>query len=322
MRRRLVVSLAEATAWSALAVLAFFILARLYWPDARLVLIWVNAYTFWAYLPAYPVVAFALTLRRWFLLAGALAIVLFHLAWVLPDYRPAESIPAETKGAPSLRLMSANLYFGNTDFAPIAREVLEVQPDVLFVQEIGERSEEVFEAEGVSALLPYRLTAFENPYFGLAIYSRFPLEDTEAVEAGGRPLLRASITVGGHRVRLYHLHPTSPNPGWGVARSWNDGWRAILAELRDETGPVVVAGDFNMTQHHRWYRKLKALGFVSSHEERGRGSATTWPQTRALGQIRIDQVFHGEGVVSLSIREGRGHGSDHRPVIAELAILP
>jgi endonuclease/exonuclease/phosphatase (EEP) superfamily protein YafD len=90
----------------------------------------------------------------------------------------------------------------------------------------------------------------------------------------------------------------------------------------------VVAGDFNMTQHHRWYGELKDIGLRNCHEERGRGRATTWPYHngrrpyRLLPAIRIDHVFVSEGVTCMSIAEGAASGSDHRPVIANLAILP
>lgn len=89
------------------------IAARLFSPDSNLILIWANAYTFWIYLPAYPVAVAALALRRW--MAGGLAVVVvaFHFAWVLPDYRPAESIPAEARSAPRLRLMTANVFYEN-----------------------------------------------------------------------------------------------------------------------------------------------------------------------------------------------------------------
>lgn len=309
-------------AWLGVGALLALVFARLYFPDRHIVLIWANAFTFWVYLPAYPAAAVALLFRRRYLLIAAAVAAGFHLAWVLPDYRPGDAIPAAAGTAPRLRLMTANVYFGNEDYGPIAREILEADPDLLFVQEFGEKSEEQFAADGIAERLPYRQAAYENAFFGMAIYSRFPLEDVEAIDAAGRPFLRATITVEGIPVRLYHVHPTSPGLGSGIDDKWNAGWEAITTALAAENGHVVVAGDFNMNQHHRWYRRLEALGFINAHEERGRGNATTWPRTRPLVQIRIDHVFHTSLVACLSVREGRGEGSDHRPVIADLALLP
>ncbi|MEO8538896.1 MAG: endonuclease/exonuclease/phosphatase family protein [bacterium] len=317
----LFVGLLAIVGWLVVAGLLVVVAARLVRPDSNLLFIWANAYTFWIYQPAYPIALFALVFRRWWLLGAAGAVVVFHLAWVLPDYRPAQPIPAEALAAPHIRLMTANVYFENPDYAGIAAEIADVDPDVLFLQEFGPRMDLALRDSGVAIRYPYVKIAYENAYFGTALYSKFPLDDVTVVEAGGRPYIRATIQIEGQNVVLYDLHPTSPGLGATIANHWNDGWTAITDAFRDETGLVIAAGDFNLDQHHRWYREIKKTGLISAHEERGRGNATTWPKDRKLRPIRIDQVFHSQGIVCLSIREGRGEGSDHRPVIADLAIL-
>lgn len=307
--------------WVVCGATLLIVAARLVIPDFFLVLIWANAYTFWVYLPAYAVAAFAGLLGRWVLFGCACTVIAFHLAWVLPDYRPAQEIPARAYSAPRLRLMTANIYFGNPNYDGLVGEIAEVDPDVLFLQEFGPRMEEDMRTYGLIDRYPYTKIVYENPYFGTALYSKLPLSEVIVAPAGRRPYIAASVEVGGRKVRLYNLHATSPGIGADIAEDWNDGWKTLLTALRKEDGPVIAAGDFNMTQNHHWYRELKKAGFVSAHDERGRGNATTWPQGELLlPMIRIDQVFHSAGVVCLSIREGRGEGSDHRPLIAELAI--
>ncbi len=315
------IDLASAAAALVMIALLVFIAARIFHPDSNLVFIWADAYTFWIYLPAYPVLVAAIVFRRWLLVGLALTVASFHLAWVLPDYRPAEAIPPEALSAPHIRLMTANVYFLNPDYAGLAREVQEVDPDILFLQEFGPRAQAALVEQGVAANYPYQEVAFENQLFGTALYSKLPLLDVEVIEAGDRPLIRAVVEVAGTRVVLYDLHPVSPGFGDGVARGWNAGWRTITDRVSAESGPLILAGDLNMDQHHVWYRKLKSEGLDNCHEERGRGNATTWPKGRKLRPIRIDHVFHSDQVVCLSIREGIGEGSDHRPLITELAIL-
>lgn len=316
------IDIAAAACWLVAVGYGVFIASRVYRPDSNIIFIWFNAYTFWLYLPVYPLVAFAGVFRRWFLL-GALALVaLFHLAWILPDYRPADGIPADARDAPTLRVMTTNVYFGSPGYAGIAAEILAEDPDIVLVQEFGPRVQLEFEQSGVQARYPYRQTGYENQFFGNAIYSKLPLTEPAVLRAGSRPLIRVTVEVGGTPVTLYNLHPTSPGLGDDVASDWNGDWRAIIELLREDPRKKVIAGDFNMNQHHRWYRELEGLGLISSHEERGRGNATTWPKGRKLRPIRIDHVFHSPGIVTLSIHEGEGEGSDHRPVIADLAILP
>ena len=90
---------------------------------------------------------------------------------------------------------------------------------------------------------------------------------------------------------------------------------------RKQRGPLVVIGDFNATQHSRVYQQLESDGLRSAHEDRGRGYVTTWPNgAQPLPPIRIDQAFLSPQVECLSIREGIGPGSDHKPLILQLRV--
>jgi endonuclease/exonuclease/phosphatase (EEP) superfamily protein YafD len=123
-------------------------------------------------------------------------------------------------------------------------------------------------------------------------------------------------------VRLYAIHTIAPvTPG--AFRGWNGNFEELLRQVENETGPVVLLGDFNLTQHHRWYDELIDAGFSDCHHALGEGSATTWPNGHVpLPPIRLDQVFVRGGLVCLAIREGAGEGSDHRPVIVDLGFEP
>jgi endonuclease/exonuclease/phosphatase (EEP) superfamily protein YafD len=82
-----------------------------------------------------------------------------------------------------------------------------------------------------------------------------------------------------------------------------------------------VVGDFNATQHSRVYEQLMSGHFRSAHEDRGRGYATTWPNgLRPVPPIRIDQALMSPQVECVSIVEGTGLGSDHKPLILELRV--
>lgn len=293
---------------------------RLIWPDRWFLLVLANAYTFWIYLPGYGLAVVAGFLRRSALLGIALLVVALHLWWVLPDYWPADSVPTEAWSAPRLRLFTANLSFENPDVAAIVEEARQADPDVVLFQEFTGAAEAAVNGSGLAEKLPYQVSAPAGP-FGTAIFSRYPLEDAETWDVAGVPMARATVVVEGKRMRVYNVHTVSPTSSANTA-AWNREWRLIVDAVRQEHGEVIVAGDFNATQHHRWYGELEHLSLHPAHEERGRGNATTWPNGgRKLRPIRIDHVFLSAGLVTLTIHEGEGKGSDHRPVIADVAIL-
>ena len=138
----------------------------------------------------------------------------------------------------------------------------------------------------------------------------------------GIPMTRATIDAGGRPLAFYNVHPVSPSSPANFDR-WREELAELVKALEAATTDMVVAGDFNMTQHHRAYGQLTNLGLRDAQRERGRGNATTWPNgQRRFPPIRIDQVFLKGGLECLDIREGVGAGSDHRPVIATLAVMP
>jgi endonuclease/exonuclease/phosphatase (EEP) superfamily protein YafD len=66
---------------------------------------------------------------------------------------------------------------------------------------------------------------------------------------------------------------------------------------------------------------LTESGLRSAHDDRGRGYATTWPNGQNLcPPIRIDHALVSPEIEVESIREGRGRGSDHKPLILDVHI--
>jgi endonuclease/exonuclease/phosphatase (EEP) superfamily protein YafD len=252
--------------------------------------------------------------------AGALAVT--HLVWALPDLHPSRPRPVEAGDGPRLRLFSANVLYINSDMGGIAEEIRTAQPDVVALQEISPSNLAALEAAGVLDDYPHRFVAPRPDAFGSAVLSRLPLAGSELLLAAGIPFARTTVLVGDRRVRLYDIHTRAPT-GRGVRT-----WKAQLAELRrlveSEDGPRLVAGDLNATSGHRAYRDLLGAGLRDAHVERGRWWAATWPADRRWSPpvVRLDHVLVSPEVAVVDVREGTGRGSDHRPVIADLALLP
>lgn len=271
-------------------------------------------------LARHGILVLAFALRDWKLVVAAAVVVGFHVSWVLPDYRGAASIPAEAWNAPRVKVFSVNLLFDNRAFSAIIAEIAASDPDLLLLQEFTSEAEAEVSESSIATKLPYHVSA-PGGAFGTAIYSRYPLTDAEVWDVAGIPMTRATVTVDGRRLRIFNVHPVSPS-GRSALGLWNQEWLTILVTVREEQGNLMVAGDFNITQHHRWYAEMKATGMRAAHELRGRGNATTWPNgKRKLRAIRIDDVFVSDGAVPLGIREGRGEASDHKPVIVEIALI-
>lgn len=309
-------------AWLVVVALGVCALMRVVAFDRVRVFTFVDAYTFWVYLPAYVVVVVALGRRRRALAVVGAVLVAFHLAWVIPPLLRRQTIPDAARRAPHVRVVTANLRYDNERKAQLAEQLLALDADVLLLQEVTPQWWDVLVAHGLVDRYPGRARALRRDAGGQAILSRRPLHDVRTIDAGIWPVLTARVTVGGRSLRVVDMHPVPPYTNFQASRTMNRRILALLRSTLRSGDATIAAGDCNATQYNRFVQQVEGLGLRSVHEARGRPWATTWPNgMHPVPPLRLDHVFYNRSVVGLRVREGDGTGSDHRPVIADLAIV-
>lgn len=310
-------------AWAVTTPLAALAAARLAGEDRHPVLAVANAATPFAYLPAWGAAAVGLRERRPGLVAVAGAVAAAHAVWTAPELARPRPLSPAAAGAPRIRVVTANVRFPSRNSAPLGEELAAADADILLLQELSSEHLAMIKSAGAFDGYPWSYVDPRPGSFGAGIWSKWPLSGGETWEPGGLPMVRATVDVGGTEVRVFNVHCKAP-----MRRRWIPVWKAQLADLgaavRSSPSPAIVAGDFNSTAGHAPFRRLLAeAGLRSAHVEAGRGLATTWPRGgRVMPPLfRIDHVLVTAGLAVVGVREGRGPGSDHRPVIADLALL-
>ena len=280
-----------------------------------------DAYTLWLYLPAYPIAVAAAAFRNWLLTVAAGVLVAAHLVWIVTPVLQTVPITAAARRAPHLVVVSANLDFQNAPVnqAPLVDELADYRADVVVLEEVTPSWWRAITAGGL--LSRYRHYEYETRFDagGMAMLSRLPLTDVVVDESGGWPIITAAVDVGGTTVHLAGVHLVAP-----INFDRNQyQQRAITAIVRALPKPRVVAGDFNASPYSRWFQQLLGLGLREAHDAVGRPFATTWPNGthHDIPPLRLDHVFADPPIVPLSASEGHGQGSDHRPIIVDLAIV-
>ncbi|MFP5318492.1 MAG: endonuclease/exonuclease/phosphatase family protein [Acidimicrobiia bacterium] len=313
-----------AAAWGVTAPLAGLAAARLVGEDRHPVLAVANAATPFAYLPAWGAAAVGLRHRRPALVAAAGTVALAHAVWAAPELRRGRPVPAEARGWPRIRVATCNVRFPSRNSVPLGEELAAAEPDVLLFQELSAEHVAMVKSTGAFDRYPWSYVDPRPGSFGAGIWSRWPLSEGETWAPGGLPMVRAVIDVEGTPVRVFDVHCKAP-----MRRRWIPIWKEQLADVaeavRSSPWPAIVAGDFNSTYGHAPFRRLLSdAGLRSAHVEAGRGLATTWPRGGRVmpALFRLDHVLVTDGLTVLEVREGRGTGSDHRPVIADLAVEP
>ena len=225
--------------------------------------------------------------------------------------------PPAARGAQQLTVMTANLTKGEGDGVGLVQAASDAGVDVLVVEEITPGAVARMERAGLDELLPHRAGRPAEGVSGTMVFARAPLGEPARV-----PTTHGSWSVAVGRLRLLAVHPSPPTD---VAAWWRDHAtiRAAIARSR----PDLVVGDFNATPDHAPMRALADDGYRSVAELANEGWQPTWPahgRFRVLGlplprSAPIDHVLVGERLAALGSRTVDLAGTDHRPVVAEVA---
>jgi endonuclease/exonuclease/phosphatase (EEP) superfamily protein YafD len=260
-----------------------------------------------------------LALRRKWLPAALLLVIGALNAWPVLPYLPrfaptATAAPAATP----LKVLTVNVSFRQFSARRFREIVAEAAPDVLLVVEFTPHAEEVL-AE-FDKLFPQQLKApAEGPY-GIALWSRFPLEHAFTFPLGPVQGVEARVQTPDGAFTLLGVHlsaPTLPRR----AEQRNDELE-LLAERRAAlAGPVIVAGDFNVTPYSPYYSDWLAVTRLTDSRY-GRSLSASWPAVLPILGIPIDHVAVSNEFVILAHHRLPAFGSDHWGIMAELALQP
>jgi endonuclease/exonuclease/phosphatase (EEP) superfamily protein YafD len=240
-----------------------------------------------------------------------------HVALLVPRFIPDQRhVPAH---AAELRVATLNADVGSADPRMLVRLVQSERIDVLAVQQLPSAGVAALAEAGLGKLLPYHEL---HPEYDSSIYSRFPLTRGGPLRADTAwPQTTAEVTVGGRTVRLVAVHTYYP---LGDAKRWTRDMTALTSVARDSGPDTVFLGDFNASLDHAPMRKLLATGLTDTHAELGHGWVRTWPVGKTLVPplVQLDHVLHGSGLAGVFVGERTVPGTDHRAVVAVLALLP
>jgi endonuclease/exonuclease/phosphatase (EEP) superfamily protein YafD len=308
--------LAWGLAWVVTGLLAIVVLMRLAWHDGLWLFLLLNILTPYLYLPALLIAPCAALARRWRLLATSLALVVCYSHWVLLPLLP-RSAPA-TSGR-SLRVASANLLVVNETPEALAAELLSLDADIYFLQELSADWDEEFERVGFWRRYPFNRRINGEDAFGAAIASRIPVRDLEVFWSADLPQLRGVLRLDDRDVELLSVHLLPPRTQ-DYTITYHKGADALLDIVRRfGSRSFIVAGDFNSTPDSDFATRMRDLA-DDAWEARGRGFGFTWPNGMfPCPPIRLDHVFLSHDFGVLGVRVGEGPGSDHRPVVADVA---
>lgn len=290
------------------------------------------------YFIAAPVVLLAcLLFRRWRLAVWTIPAFFAFAVFIVPPYLPKASISAADAHQITVMTFNINAEFGNQAIVEVIRAA---DPDIIAFTELGAGAASYLRRR-IGDTYPHQALhgagGHYNYFRGQGIFSKYPVLNTEywrfedLPESHGHQ--RAQFDINGTTVTIYNTHPWPPLE-WGGGLDFyvvpeNDAAhretiRRLIERADGETGPVILLGDWNMTEQSNPYREVTSH-YTDSFREVGVGFGNTYPAGGVAflpELIRIDYIFHNEWFKALNARVLHiDTPSDHLPLVVELALV-
>jgi endonuclease/exonuclease/phosphatase (EEP) superfamily protein YafD len=257
--------------------------------------------------------AFAARARKLIGIAAILLAVNFVLL-ITGLQGAAPDAPAGSKRF--LRVATFNLWGPNDRMDEVANYLARESPDVIVFQEVRPQHGGKL-LDTLSLRYPHR--AGDT---GLVVLSKYPFLADGRIDRAGYPswmslfIRWVRLDVNGVEFDLAGVHLARPF----YPKLQQQDILTLTRFVRNQSAPLIVAGDFNMSP---WTDKLriftgatKLLRYNTFHP--------TWPMhwhdVALLPFVPIDNVFASRQFASIATKAGPGLGSDHRPVIADIAL--
>ena len=258
-------------------------------------------------------------MRALFCAFGVLTVL--GLIWLAPALVPVRTAAGTSGTAVSLRVFDANVEYSNLGLAGIAQEIRRAHPDVVTLEELTRAGVASLASTRVLTRYSWHFVVPDSGSNGIGVWSDIPLIGPRLWFAAGHPEIAGSLTMSnGAKLQLLVVHTTAPRNG--STTRWRQELSGIAAAARQASTPMVVVGDFNATSNMNEFKRILHAGLSDTAVKQGKGWEMTWSrQIHVLPPlVRIDHVLYSDGVTSTSYRTGDGSGSDHRPIIADLAV--
>lgn len=310
-------------AYALLLLVALFVAS--FWPLPPPGIAVLNELAGLLFLPAPALLAAAVIVRaRGAMALAALPFMLFAALYggrFIPT-PPASAGPRHQE----LVVYTANILQGRVDPGRFRALIRDVDPDIVAVQELSTGSGAVTEILGER--LEYRALAPRSDFTGAGLWSRFPIVEAETLLLGGERgnlSQRVRLDVHGQIVTVYNIHLNAPvTDAWYLydASLRRTQVERLLADIRDQRGPVLLAGDFNLTDRTYDYRRL-ADALTDAYVAAGSGLGLTFPSADRWGLgplIRIDYIWTGPTVSAREVKVVDSAGSDHHGLVARITI--
>ena len=260
------------------------------------------------------------------ILALAMIVVsLYQFHWIYPNTemhrQEVERFNPSMDGiCPSFKMITSNVLMTNRNSTPLLSLIKTHKPDIVITLESDQWWQDRLDT---LEQYTYRIACPLDNLYGMHVYSRLPLSNTQInyLVEDDKPSMCATVQVSsGVDVQLNIVHPAPPAPGENDESTERDVELLLLAKaVAGSKEHIVVAGDLNDVAWSATTRLFRQLSGMLDPRI-GRGLFNTFSAQHWYARWPLDHVFVSRHFKVVNIQRLPDIGSDHFPLMVELAI--
>lgn len=263
-------------------------------------------------------------LSRSVILLLLMAAIAYQLKMVLPytflwKKQVKQVTEAELNPEQQISILVSNVLTPNTQYHLLLEQVQKYQPDLLLTLETDQTWQNALSS--IEADYPYRVPVPLDNLYGMHLYSRLPLRDTEVkfILSDEIPSIHTTVQLrSGNLVKLYCLHPKPPSPTEAKDSTLRDAELLIVGDqIKDLDESCIVMGDLNDVAWSRTTRLFQRISGLLDPRV-GRKYINTFHADYKFLRWSLDHIFHSTDFALVHMERVTHVGSDHFPVYVVL----
>ncbi|WP_034886127.1 endonuclease/exonuclease/phosphatase family protein [Gillisia sp. JM1] len=283
-------------------------------------------------------ILFIIINRKWnigsiALSVGLLASIFIHFSFIsayllgekaVPSVEVSEVNPKKTVG-----ILLGNVLISNKNSSRFLEIISNANPDLVLVMEVNKWWVE--ELQLLKQEYPYSIEYPLDNAYGMALYSKLPLSETEIqfLNHSKVPSFNTVVTLpSGDSFKFYGVHPVAPFPSdkypENIGKKGKDEQKEVslakIGKLVSKNDKLtIVAGDFNDVS---WSNTARLFGQNGNLKDVriGRGLYNTFDAQSMIMRWPLDHFFVSEGIAVVEFKQLKKFGSDHFPLFAKFQI--
>ncbi len=260
------------------------------------------------------------TIWREIWIVGLIAAIAYQLKMVLPytfiwKKQVKKVKPEQLDPERQISLIVSNVLTPNTQYHLLIEQIQKYQPDIVLTLETDETWQN--ELSGIEKDYPFRVAVPLDNLYGMHLYSRLKLADTEVkfILSDEIPSIHTTVRLrSGQPVQLFCLHPKPPSPTEAKDSTLRDAELLIVGDqIKDMDKSCIVMGDLNDVAWSRTTRLFQRISGLLDPRV-GRHFVNTFHANYPLFRWSLDHVFHSTDFALVDMQRLSHVGSDHFPV--------